>query len=118
MNKIFYLLLIALIVCSIKCVEDCKHPDSSRVSVDYCNSLQVDTGDYRCCFVEYSGGKDCRSLSKEEYDDIDRSLSKEEYDDIDRAIDAAEGEGWDDVDIDCGSKYIISSLLTVILILL
>ncbi len=56
--------------------------------------------------MEYSGGKDCRSLSKEEYDDIDR------------AIDAAEGEGWDDVDIDCGSKYIISSLLTVILILL
>ena len=106
MNKIFYLLLIAFIVCSIKCVEDCENPDSSRVSVDYCNSLQVDTGDYRCCFVEYSGGKDCKSLSKEEYDDIDR------------AIDAAEGEGWDDVDIDCGSKYIISSLLTVILILL
>ena len=106
MNKIFYLLLIAFIVCSIKCVEDCGHPDSSRVSVDYCNSLQVDTGDYRCCFVEYSGGKDCRSLSKEEYDDIDK------------AIDDEESTGLDDVDIDCGSKYIITSLLTLILILL
>ena len=95
-----------MIVCSIKCVEDCENPDSSRVSVDYCNSLQVDTGDYRCCFVEYSGGKDCRSLSKEEYDDIDK------------AIDDVESNGYGDVDIDCGSKYIISSLLTVILILL
>ena len=106
MNKIFYLLLIALIVFSIKCVEDCEHPDSSRVSVDYCNSLQVSSGDYRCCFEEYSGGKDCTSLSKEEYDDIDK------------AIDYVESQGWDDVDIDCGSKYIISSLLTFILILL
>ena len=106
MNKIFYLLLIALIVCSIKCVDTCDDDNSSNPSVDYCNSLRLADGNYRCCFVEYSGGKDCQSLSKEEYDDIDR------------AIDAAEGEGWDDVDIDCGSKYIISSLLTVILILL
>ena len=106
MNKIFYLLLIAFIVCSIKCVEDCEHPDSSRLSVDYCNSLQVDTGDYRCCFAEYSGGKDCFSLSKEQYDDIDKF------------IDALESTGLDDVDIDCGSKYIITSLLTLILILL
>ena len=106
MNKIFYLLLIALIVCSIKCVEDCDNPDSSRVSVDYCNSLQANSGDYRCCFWEFSGGKDCLSLSKEEYDDIDKTL------------DNYESHGYDDVDIDCGSKYIISSLLTLILILL
>ena len=106
MNKIFYLLLIALIVCSIKCVDTCDDDNSSNPSVDYCNSLQASSGDYRCCFEEYSGGKDCTSLSKEEYDDIDK------------AIDAAESLGFDDVDIDCGSKYIISSLLTFILILL
>ena len=58
MNKIFYLLLIALIVCSIKCVDDCINTDSSRASVDYCNSLQAKSGDYRCCFEEFSGGKD------------------------------------------------------------
>ena len=106
MNKIFYLLLIALIVCSIKCDGTCGNADSSRASVDYCNSLQADSGDYRCCFVEYGGGKYCESLSKEEYDDIDK------------AIDDAESTGLDDVDIDCGSKYIITSLLTLILILL
>ena len=106
MNKIFYLLLIALIVCSIKCDGTCGNADSSRASADYCNSLQVDTGDYRCCFLEFSGGKDCLSLSKDEYDDIDK------------AIDDAESHGYDDVDIDCGSKYIITSLLTLILILL
>ena len=107
MNKIFYLLLIALIVCSIKCDGTCANADSSRASVDYCNSLQADSGDYRCCLLEFSNGKDCLSLSKEAYDDIDK------------AIDAAEsGDGYDDVDIDCGSKYIITSLLTLILILL
>ena len=56
--------------------------------------------------MEYSGGKDCRSLSKDEYDDIDK------------AIDDVESNGYGDVDIDCGSKYIITSLLTLILILL
>ena len=45
-------------------------------------------------------------------------MTKEQYDDIDKFIDDAESQGLDDVDIDCGSKYIISSLLTLILILL
>ena len=106
MNKIFYLLLIALIVCSIKCVDTCDDDNSSNPSVDYCNSLRLADGDYRCCFVEYSGGKFCQAVTKDEYDDIDK------------AIDDVESNGYGDVDIDCGSKYIITSLLTLIFILL
>ena len=63
-------------------------------------------GDYRCCFLEFSGGQCCQSVTKGEYDEIDDF------------IDALESGGLDDVDIDCGSKYIISSLLALILILL
>ena len=106
MNKIFYLLLIALIVCSIKCVDTCDDDNSSNPSVDYCNSLRLADGDYRCCFLEFSGGQCCQSVTKGEYDEID------DY------IDLLESGGLDDVDIDCGSKYIISSLLALILILL
>ena len=45
-------------------------------------------------------------------------MTKGEYDEIDNFIDALESGGLDDVDIDCGSKYIINSLLALILILL
>jgi len=106
MNKIFYLLLIALIVCYIKCNDYCDGNDPSGTSVDYCTSRKVNDGDYRCCFLEFSGGQCCEPVTKGEYDEID------DY------IDLLESGGLDDVDIDCGSKYIINSLLALILILL
>ena len=106
MNKIFYLLLIALIVCYIKCNEYCDDDDTAGTSADYCNSRKVQGDEYRCCYIEYSSGKNCEAVTKDQYDDIDK------------IIDVYESAGYDDVDIDCGSKYIINSLLALILILL
>ena len=62
--------------------------------------------EYRCCYIEYSGGQNCEAVTKVQYDDIDK------------IIDVYESAGYDDVDIDYGSKYIINSLLAIILILL
>ena len=106
MNKISYLLLLALIICYIKCdASECDGETGNNA--DECNALKKSSDYYKCCFAEYSGGKSCVSVTEAQYDDIDEFIDNAEDD-----------GGIKDLEIDCGSKYIIFSLLSLIIILL
>ena len=88
-------------------------------SVNDCKQLELDTGDYICCFFEVTVSLDGRKESGKTCD----SLTKAQYDELDEYIDYVEetyekGYGLDDVDIDvdCTSKYIIIPLLSLIML--
>ena len=87
-------------------------------SVNECKQLELDRGDYICCFVEMTVSLDGRKESAKTCD----GLTKAEYDELDDYIDYSEetyeGFGFDDVDIDvdCTSKYIIIPLLSLIML--
>ena len=93
----------------------------TATSVSQCQSLTLEKGDYRCCFfeVEYedSSGRDITIKTCD-------GVTKSQYDDIDNMIDFYEGfmEGFgydvDDIDIDCGSKYLVISLISLALLLI
>ena len=107
MNKISYLLLISLIISNIYCDSECGRDDLAPNKVEDCTSLSVDAEFYKCCFLEYSGGKFCTEVTKAQYDEIDEYIDELE-----------DGTGDDDVEIDCSSRYIIMSLLSLIILLL
>lgn len=106
MNKISYFLLLALIICYIKC-DDSECNGQTGNNADECNALKKSGDYYKCCFAESSLGKFCVGVTEAEYDDIDEYIDNAEDD-----------EGIKDLEIDCGSKYIIFSLLSLIIILL
>ena len=101
---------------SIKCGDEETY---SFNSVNDCKQLELDTGDYICCFVEVTisdngrkeSAKACGGLTKAQYDEIDEYIDyiEETYE---------KGYGLDDVDIDvdCTSKYIIIPLLSLIML--
>ena len=108
--KILYALLIILLFAQIICDDDiCNF--AQRNNADECNKISPDEGGYRCCFVKAKVDDDnfvgCITVTKAQYDDIDdaiKTIEKEEGADIDT--------------LDCGSNYIIISLLSLILLFL
>ena len=108
MKTLYVLLVLTLIAqcLSTKCVGA---PQPSKA--EDCNNRELDSGYYRCCFVEFEmkgiETKGCTPLTKEQYDDID--------DYIDKAKDDAEVT-VEDFSIDCGSNYIVISILSLILL--
>ena len=82
-----------------------------KKNADECNKIGPDDGDYRCCFIKGKfGGKSWEGCT---------SVTKAQYDDIDDAIEAYEKAMEADIDsLDCGSNYIIISLLSLILLFL
>ena len=81
-----------------------------KKNADECNKINPGDGFYRCCFIKgkFKGesGESCTSVTKAQYDDIDD------------AIEAYEKAGYDIDSLDCGSNYIIISLLSLILLFL
>ena len=80
-----------------------------------CNNRELDSGEYyRCCFIEAEmkgvESKTCLPLSKEEYDDIGDYIDKSEKAAKDMGVDV------EDYSIDCGSNYIVISILSLILL--
>ena len=117
--KALYTLLIILLITqynSQKC-----NGEVEATSVSQCQSLTLEKGDYKCCLfeVEYEdlSGKDITLKTCD-------GVTKSQYDDIDNMIDFYEGfmEGFgydvDDIDIDCGSKYLVISLISLALLLI
>ena len=111
--KTLYALLIVLLFAQIICdadeVDGCERTE--KKNADECNKIGPDEGDYRCCFIKGKfGGKSWEGCT---------SVTKAQYDDIDDAIEAYEKAMEADIDsLDCGSNYIIISLLSLILLFL
>ena len=112
MKRALYLLLLALIAMQYNCQDEEKYCETvPGNSLDDCKKLKLDDGDKYCCFHEGKlNGKNAKICS---------ALSQEEYDDIDGYIDKLESQhGASDLKVDCGSNYIIISLLSLIILLL
>ena len=109
MKTLYVLLVLTLIAqcLSTKCV-DLTQPSKA----EDCNNRELDSGVYRCCFIEveikgFGKNKYCGAVTKEEYDDIDDYIDKAEK---------AAGDTVEDFSIDCGSNYIVISILSLILL--
>ena len=106
--KTLYALLIILLFAQIIC-DGCD--GTVKKNADECNKINPAEGFYRCCFIK--GKLDGRNWEG------CTSITKAQYDDIDDAIEAYEKEWGADIDsLDCGSNYIIISLLSLILLFL
>ena len=75
------------------------------------NVYNINEGGYRCCFVKAKSDdgnfEGCITVTKAQYDDIDDAIK-----DYEKNAEA-------DIDsLDCGSNYIIISLLSLILLFL
>ena len=108
--KTLYALLIVLLFAQIICdVDECE--DAEKKNADECNKINPGEGFYRCCFIK---GK----FDGDHWEGC-TSITKAQYDDIDDAIEAYEKVSGADIDsLDCGSNYIIISLLSLILLFL
>ena len=109
MKTLYVLLVLTLIA---QCLST-KCGDSTKPSkAEDCNNRELDSGEYRCCFVEYEVKgfgemKACGAVTKEQYDDIDDYIDKNED---------LLGDTVEDFSIDCGSNYIVISILSLILL--
>ena len=114
MVKALNLLLISLLLSLNTCTEDdykqyCENYEDDPTKPEDCNNRKInpnDEDDKYCCFEEYGNEKSCGSYSQEAYDKID---------DI---IEAEEKVTGLDISIDCGSDYIMISLLSLIILFL
>ena len=111
MKTLYVLLVLTLIAqcLSTEC-EDGTQPSKA----EDCNNRELDSGYYRCCFMEVETKKSgktkyCGPVTKEQYDDIDDYIDE---------VEKAEKDTVDveDFSIDCGSNYIVISILSLILL--
>ena len=109
-NTLFLTFAILLVLQFNFVTNDCSG-DASKV--EDCQSKTLGTGEYKCCLyeAEWDGGSGsgCVGVTKEEYDDIDDYIDK---------LEEAGDEADLDIDIDCGSNYLLISLLSLILLFL
>ena len=110
MKTLYVLLVLTLIAqcLSTKCGDVTQQPSKA----EDCNNRELASGEYRCCFVEaevkgIGETKYCGAVTKEQYDDIDDYFDK--YED-------QLGDIYEDFSIDCGSNYIVISILSLILL--
>ena len=110
MKTLYVLLVLTLIAqcLSTKCGDLTQQPSKA----EDCNNRELDSGEYRCCFIEYElkgfgEMKACGAVTKEQYDDIGDYIDKAEK---------AAGDTVEDFSIDCGSNYIVISILSLILL--
>ena len=112
MNKAFSLILIALLMMQYDSKACLDLTGGTATGVDDCNGRDKgkdSTGNeiYRCCYLESGEAKMCYPVTKEVYDEIDD------------AIDEYESQtGKSDVSIDCGTNYIMISLISLIVLFL
>ena len=111
MKNTLFLTFAILLVLQFNFVTNACNGDASKV--EDCQSKTLGTGEYKCCFWEgeWDGGSGsgCVGVTKEEYDDIDDYIDK---------LEEAGDEADLDIDIDCGSNYLLISLLSLILLFL
>ena len=104
------ILLFAQIICDADDVDGCD--GTEKKNADECNKINPANGFYRCCFIKikFEDGRSWEGCTP---------VTKAQYDDIDDAIEDYEKNAKADIDsLDCGSNYIIISLLSLILLFL
>ena len=117
MKKALYLLLVALLISEYGGQTTEKVCGGVANSQSDCEKLKLGEGYYRCCFVEQEGKvqgqsidyKGCVPVTKEIYDKIDDYIDEQEDN-------AEAGVEIDEYSIDCGSNYLVVSLLIIILL--
>ncbi len=110
--KAFYLFLIALFIyqCSSKACMSVTSPSKAKD----CNEAEPGQGYHKCCYLNgklkgQNEEKLCIPLKKEEYDDIKNYISNKKKE-------AGEGN-VEKLDIDCNSKYLVHSVILLLLFL-
>ena len=112
--KALNLVLIALLFSQYICDADdyteyCGHEENDPQKAEDCNNRKIspnsEDGKY-CCFIKDNDGTECEVFSQEMYDKVED------------LVESAEDAGQKDVSIECGSNYIMISLLSLILLFL
>ena len=115
-KNVFLLLAILLISHSYQSQCEDKMGPSNKKD---CNSLQVNEGSYKCCYVHYKGEGDgikgeykgCEEINQENYNrikDYIKDMEKEAKND---------GGKLDVKKFDCNSNYLLISIMSLILLL-
>ena len=79
----FYSTIILLALIAYINNEDCDHisnPSKKKDCNDKLSDSEKENGYTHCCFLEYSGGKTCYSVKKDEYDNIEDTIKTIEKD--------------------------------------
>ena len=115
------ILLMAILLLNLSISESCKNDNASKA--EDCEKLEAGEGFYKCCYYETdwksSEGKGtkkgCEPITKDQYDNIKDYIKKIENGDFD---DDEDSDVELDVSVDCGSDFIVFSLLALILLFL
>ena len=106
--KAFYFLLIALFV--YQCYSTPCIAVSNPTEKKNCNEAEVPSGYHKCCYTVAKKGseeqKACIPVKKEEYDDISKYIDN-----------TKKSGGLDKLDVDCASKYLVISIISLLLFL-
>ena len=106
--KAFYFLLIALFV--YQCYSTPCVAVSNPTEKKNCNDAEVPSGYHKCCYAVAKKGseeqKACMPVKKEEYDDISKYIDN-----------TKKAQSLDKLDVDCSSKYLVISILSLLLFL-
>ena len=116
MKKSLYLLLIALLIVNYRC-EDSEEEeevalerclDSNAQKGKDCKKISL-PGGFHCCYASGKGTEKsgCFPITDENYKDIDKFIEQIE-----------KQNGGKDISVDCASKYIIVSFLSLIILFL
>jgi hypothetical protein len=113
--KALYLLLLTLLVS--QCFS--RSCSGTATSASECNNAEKVTGIYRCCYLEQKytlagqsvDTKTCYPVTEEQFKEIKTIVDATE------AAAKAIGATGVSIDINCSSKYLVSSILTLLLFL-
>ena len=114
--KALYSLLIVLLISecfSVPCYDgDSEVNDPSIKEASDCHNRELVPEGlfYRCCYAEGTYKKKTAKICV--------PVDKETYDDIENYVKEQKNKGYDSFSIDCGSSYIVISLLSIILLFL
>ena len=115
MKAYFFVILLGALA-----MYNCEECEGTGSSLKDCKQRDIPEGAYLCCFAEFKitvmgmtqEGQQCGSLTKEQYDNLDRYME-----DTRRQIESLGGK-IDKYEIDCNSNYIIISMLSLLLLFL
>ena len=115
MKAYFFVILLGALA-----MYNCEACEGTASSLKDCKQRDIPEGAYLCCFADFKitlmgmtqEGKTCGSLTKEQYDNLDKYMEESS-----KEIEAL-GAKIDRYEIDCNSNYIIISMLSLLLLFL
>ena len=110
MNKLILFGLLAVLINSVFSLS-CSNYGNLNISTedldeDHCAMLSPEDGYTHCCLWEINDAVSCHGITDDEYENIGRYIDYLE-----------DHVGYEDVDIDCSSKFISLSLFAILALL-